>query len=693
MSATVATGAAAPNGAANRRQPARKHWIHIDNGSGSKAIAAAELSRAANLPLIVAELLIARGVRTIEDVDRFLNPQLAHLHDPYLMSGMRAAVPRVQQAIAAKEPILIYGDYDVDGTTATVLLKTAIEMLGGQVRFHVPHRLKEGYGMRDEVLETAATDGVRLVISVDTGIRAFAAARAAQSLGLDLIVTDHHLPEIDPISGANVPHALAVLNPNHPDCTYPCKHLCGAGVAFKLAQALLEAHDAERARTKILPSFLKILAIATVADAVPLLGENRTFVALGLDGLRRPVNAGLRELMKAAKLLDPSQDRGPHPARVSRGGVERKLTPIDIAFRIAPRINAAGRMDIASDVVELFTTRQPQRAQELAEKLERLNTDRRETEAGILAQIEERLKDPAFEQARCIIMDGEGWHRGIIGILASRIVDQTGKPALVITHDEVELPSTDSVADNDEPSPSDVILSEVEGPAPQVRSLAKQDPAISDGEEPRVPHPSQSEGWDSKNPTGTNNEQNKTAHGSGRSIPNFHLLNAIETCHDLFTRYGGHAHAVGFSLASSAVPELRQRLETYARANLAEDALGSPLTIHANLPLDRITPALCTWLRRMEPCGMGNEEPVFEAQNVRVASSPRFIKDKHVRLQLAQGPRAITFPVIGWHWAERIRTMNIVQNSILHIAYKLRENDHPEFGGLELEICAIEMVD
>ena len=275
--------------------------------------------------------------------------------------------------------------------------------------------------MARQILETAARRR-HLVISVDTGIRAFAAARRP-GLGLDLIATDHHLPEIDPISGTNVPHALAVLNPNHPDCTYPCKHLCGAGVAFKLAQALLEAHDAERARTQILLSFLKILAIATVADAVPLLGENRTFVALGLDGLRRPVNAGLRELMKAAN-LDPAQ---------------RKLTPIDIAFRIAPRINAAGRMDIASDVVELFTTRQPQRAQELAEKLERLNTDRREAEASILTQIEERLKDPAFEQARCIVMDGEGWHRGIIGILASRIVDQTGKPALVITHEEAAM--------------------------------------------------------------------------------------------------------------------------------------------------------------------------------------------------------------------------------------------------------------
>jgi single-stranded-DNA-specific exonuclease len=644
VSATVATGRP------TRRQPTRKHWVHLGNGSDITTIAARELSRAANLPLIVSELLVARGVRTIEEVDRFLNPQLAHLHDPYLMSGMRAAVPRVQQAIQNHEPILIYGDYDVDGTTATVLLKTAIEMLGGEVRFHVPHRLKEGYGMRDEVLETAATDGIRLVISVDTGIRAFAAARAAQALLLDLIVTDHHLPEIDPISGTNVPHALAVLNPNQPNCTYPCKHLCGAGVAFKLAQALLEAHDTERARTKILPSFLKILAIATVADAVPLLGENRTFVALGLDGLRRPVNAGLRELMKAAN-LDPAQ---------------HKLTPIDIAFRLAPRINAAGRMDIASDVVELFTTRQPQRAQELAEKLERLNTDRREAEAGILAQIEERLKDPAFEQARCIVMDGENWHRGIIGILASRIVDQTGKPSLVIAH-ETDPAVTNLVIPSERTEPGNLRLDfdQQGNRLPHAIALALRDVEAN--------HP------------------DRTAHGSGRSIPNFHLLQAIETCHDLFTRFGGHAHAVGFSLPSSAVPELRRRLESYAKANLAEDDLRSSLTIHASLPLDRITPALFTWLRRMEPCGMANEEPVFAAQNVRVASSPRFIKDKHVRLQLAQGPRAITFPAIGWHWAEHVRSMKIEQDSIVHLAYKLRENEHPEFGGLELEICDIEI--
>jgi single-stranded-DNA-specific exonuclease len=577
------------------RTPVRRRWIFPE----TDGVEATALAREAGLPLLIAELLVARGVGNASAAEHFLRPSIDQLLDPYSMHGMSIAVARVQQAIAAREPILIYGDYDVDGTTAIVLLKTAIEMLGGEVRFHVPHRLREGYGMQREILETAAAAGVRLVISVDTGIRAFAAADAAEMLGLDLIVTDHHLPE----AAMGLPKALAVLNPNQRDCAYECKYLCGAGVAFKLSQALLEAHDRERARKKILPSFLKMLAIATVADAVPLLGENRVFVAVGLEQLQRPVHAGLRSLMQLAK-LDPEH---------------RKLTPVDVAFRLAPRINAAGRMDVASEVVELFTTKDAQRALSIAEKLDRLNQDRRNTEAAILKEIMARLEDEAFRDARCVVMDGEGWHRGIIGILASRIVDQTGKPALVIAHE--------------------------------------------DGE----------------------------AYGSGRSIPGFHLLSAIESCHDLFTRFGGHAHAVGFSLPSDRVGELRERLSRYAADHLSDGDLGSPLLCHAHLPLDRVTPAIFSWLRRLEPMGMGNEEPVFVAKNVRLAAAPRFIKEKHVRLQVAQVGRSATLAALGWHWAERVQEMQLSEGQIVHLAYKLRENEHPEYGGLELEIADIEL--
>ncbi len=249
-----------------------------------------------------------------------------------------------------------------------VLLKTAIEMLGGVVRFHVPHRLLEGYGLQSSVLEAAYAEGVRLVITVDTGMRAFAEAETARRLGLDLIITDHHLLKADD----SVPAALAILNPNQPGCGYPEKSLCGAAIALKLAQALLERRDPVRTREKTLPSFLKMAAIATIADAVPLHGENRAIAALGLRELRRPVGAGLRALFAAAA-LDPAG---------------RELTGFDVAFRLAPRINAAGRMDVASEVVELFCTRDVARANELATKLELLNRQRRDTEAAALTIIE-----------------------------------------------------------------------------------------------------------------------------------------------------------------------------------------------------------------------------------------------------------------------------------------------------------------
>ncbi len=557
---------------------------------------AAELARVLGVPHAMARLLIARGLRDGAAARAFLTPDFAQLHPPLSMKGMAAAVARVQAAIRAGEPVLIYGDYDVDGTTAVVLLKTAIERLGGTVRFHVPHRLREGYGMQAEVLRRAAAEGVRLVVSVDTGIRAFAAADAAEALGLDLIVTDHHLPE-----GA-LPQALAVLNPNQMGCGYPCKGLCGAGVAFKLAQALLEAAAGEdpaareRLRTKLLPSFLKMLAIATVADAVPLHGENRAIVALGLQALRDPVSPGLRALLAVAQ-LDPARKR---------------LSATDVGFRLGPRINAAGRMDIADDVVELFTTRSATRAGELAGRLDRLNTERRATELAALAEVLARAGEPEFAGVRCLVLDGEGWHRGVIGILASRVVEATGKPVLVIAHE--------------------------------------------DGE----------------------------AFGSGRSVEGFHLLDALESCAELFTRFGGHAHAVGFSLPSGRVPALRERMVAHAATHVRDEDLGLPVHCDAELPLPHVTVPLYRAVQALEPFGMGNPEPVFAAYGVQLLAEPRFMKERHCKLQLGQG--AARLSALGWRWAEPVQRLGLVVGDELDLLYRLRENEHPEFGGLELEI-------
>jgi single-stranded-DNA-specific exonuclease len=593
----VSAAGAIQNGATILKAP-RQRWVLAEpHPQEAEALAAA-----ARIPLVLAELLVARGITTAGDAFRFLNPELAHLHDPLLMLGMNSALERVEAAIANRELILLYGDYDVDGTTAVVLLKTAIEMLGGSVRFHVPHRLLEGYGLQSAVLESAYADGVRLVITVDTGMRAFVEAQTARRLGLDLIITDHHLSKADD----SVPDALAILNPNQHGCDYPEKFLCGAAIALKLAQALLERHDANRTRDKLLPSFLKMAAIATIADAVPLKGENRVIAALGLRELRRPVGAGLRALFAAAQ-LDPAT---------------RPLTGFDVAFRLAPRINAAGRMDIASEIIELFCTRNAARANELAGKLERLNRERRDTEANALAAIETRLAtDPELADARLMVVDGDGWHRGVIGILASRVVERTARPALVIS--------------------------------------------VEDG----------------------------IAHGSGRSVDGFPLLSAIETCADLFTRFGGHAFAVGFALPASSLPELKRRLAECAAERLATRVPERVLHIHAELPLQQITAVLAGWLAKLEPLGHGNPEPIFVARKVRLLSPPRIMKDRHVRLELAQDNRTAATRAVGWDMAARVAELGLAPGSEVDIAYRIRENLHPDFGGLEVEIAGLRPAD
>ncbi|HYP13300.1 MAG TPA: single-stranded-DNA-specific exonuclease RecJ [Bryobacteraceae bacterium] len=371
---------------------------------------AAELS----LGLPVARVLYARGYRDPARALAFLEPRIEDLHDPSLMQDMGPAVHRVMNAVATQQRILLYGDYDVDGTTSIVILKKALDLLGASAEYFVPNRLKDGYGMRPEVIDRAAREGVALVISVDTGIRASAVVEHARTLGIDVIVTDHHLPEAD------LPRAVAVLNPNRPDCRYPEKNLCGAGVTFKLVQALLAAAGLPNDRVgRLLDSFLKLVAVATVADVVPLVGENRVIVKRGLEGFHTVRNAGLRALLNVAGFKD-----GDCP------------TAGQVAFRVAPRINAAGRMASASDVIEMFLTGDPARALTLATQLHDLNKERQDTEAEIIRIIHEIcLEKPVNDGDSVLVFSGEGWHKGVVGIVASRMVDRYFRPVFVLSED------------------------------------------------------------------------------------------------------------------------------------------------------------------------------------------------------------------------------------------------------------------
>ena len=375
------------------------------------------------LSRLLAVLLAQRNITDPEQASRFLQPELTQLHDPYRMLGMKRAVERLLRAIHQQERILIYGDYDVDGTTGVVVLRKAIELAGGSADFHVPHRVKDGYGMRRDVIERAAHDEVRLIVTVDTGIRERAVVQRANELGIDCIITDHHLPE------EAVPPALAVLNPNQSGCGYPDKNLSGAGVAFKLSQALLSGLEWAPSRLhSVLHSMLKVVAIGTVADVVPLLGENRVFVTLGIAGLRQPRNPGLKALLDVAGF---SATRSP--------------TAGDVAFRLAPRLNAAGRMESAQAVIELLTTDRADQAAEIAEKLDRLNTDRQQREDAIVTEVVERLEEiPPPDEAPCIVEAGEAWHPGVIGIVASRIVERYHRPALILSIDTKQGTATGS---------------------------------------------------------------------------------------------------------------------------------------------------------------------------------------------------------------------------------------------------------
>ncbi len=528
------------------------------------------LQKSLQTPHIVAVVLARRGYSDPAAASEFVSPKLGSLHDPFELRDMELAVGRLTEAIRLREPILIYGDYDVDGTASVVILKKTIELLGGTADFHIPHRLQEGYGMRTEVLEHAAAQGVRLIVSVDTGIRAIEVVRHAKSVGIDVIVTDHHLPE------AELPPALAVLNPNRLDCAYPFKDLCGAGVTFKLVPALLTRSPLPSSRQSPPPdSFLKPVAIATVADIVPLTGENRIIVLRGLSGLREVRSAGLRSLLKVAGF-----EEGECPSAYQ------------VAFRLAPRINAAGRMASARDVIELFLTDDPLRAQELAGQLDLFNRERQQVETeiieGILKQCDEEGTDLSLS---ALVFFGEDWHPGVLGIVASRLVDRFCRPVFVLSHAQSTGPSTD----NDE-----LYLT-----------------------------------------------------GSGRSIPALHLLQALESMPDLFSKFGGHKQAAGLTLPAAQLNEFRRRFSDYAAACLAPNDMRPQHIVDANVSFAELTDESAQHVLALGPFGFGNPVPLFCAMDVEVADAPRVLKEgKHFSVPLRHEGRLLSAK--AWNFGDRV---------------------------------------
>jgi single-stranded-DNA-specific exonuclease len=486
-------------------------------------VVAAPPERAARLPIANAaihDIFVRRGVTDADQFRQFAAPVMEDLHDPSSIHGIGQACDRIAAAIRDGESILIYGDYDVDGVTSIVLLQTVLRAIGAKVNFVVPHRLVDGYGLKLEVLERVLeTESIKLVITVDCGITSVEPVERALERGIDVIVTDHHLPP------GTLPAAASILNPKQPGCDYPFKDLAGVGVALKLCCELLR-----RAGSKIsIASLVKIAAIGTIADVAPLTGENRAIASIGLRGLADPRNPGLRSLIRRLGLYG------------------RPLRSSDIGFKIGPRLNAAGRLASANTAIELFHSATEEAAEPLVTELERLNHERQQVELLVREAAQSQI-DP--EEAM-LILAGQGWHKGVLGLSAGRVAQSQHRPTLMIS---------------------------IEG-----------DRCV----------------------------------GSGRSIPTINLHALLSEAADLFTHFGGHDFACGFSFPASRLPELRARLSA-AAARIPRSSFQRGAPVDAVVSLGELDRELLAAHEQLQPFGAGNAQPLFGAHEVTVVGRREF---------------------------------------------------------------------
>ena len=580
--------------------PISKRWNSVP------PITESQLSRLSNLHPLLVQILANRGITDRREADRFLNGW-RRFDDPMQLLGMPDAVERIWRAIRQAEPIVVYGDFDADGVTSTVLLVQALQALGARVSHYIPDRVDEGYGLNCAALKKIASDGAALVITVDCGIRSPDEAAYGVELGLDMIITDHHSIARDAEGRECLPPALAVINPKRSGDPYSFSDLAGVGVAFKLAQALLIAE--KKASTAGAPpalaeeDLLDLVALGTVADMAPLLGENRALVQRGLAELRMARRPGVRAMLDAAGL---------EPARV---------TASTIGFVLGPRINAAGRLSSAEHSYELLSTGDPAVARAKAEQLEQLNQTRqaRTRELVEAAQLEiggddSDRADRANSPDRLLyLVAGPEYDPGIVGLVAGRLADDLYRPVLV-----AQL-----------------------GP--------------------------------------------EETHGSARSIPEFDITAALDACRDLLIRHGGHAAAAGFTVATARLPELRERLEHLAQAQLGGrgEELAPAIAIDAWVELEDLDWAVQELLAQLEPCGYGNPEPVLASKNLRVESRRRVGADgAHLKLSVSSPAGSRWWDAIAFRLGDRFDDLP----DVVDLAYTLEVNEFNGRRSLQLNV-------
>ncbi len=532
------------------------------------------LGAALSLPEGVCAILASRGYRDPEAAKRYLRPLLDHLHDPVSLADGTLAAARIARAVERRETVFVHGDYDVDGICATAIYTRFLTEMGAKVAPFVPHRLRDGYDFSAAGLSAALAAGAALVITADCGTLAAGTVAQARAAGLDVIVTDHHT------LGPDAARATALVNPQRPDCAYPDKALCGAGVAYKVCELVARALGAESEGPA---RFLDLVALATVADLVPLEGENRVLVRAGLRRLGETGVPGLAALLSVS---------GVQPATVSAG---------QLGFLVAPRLNAAGRIGEASDALRLLLTDDADEAAALARRLDDINRTRRDEDRRTLDEALELLaRDYDPDRDYGVVLASEGWHPGVIGIVASRVVERIHRPTILVA---------------------------------------------LDGEKGR---------------------------GSARSIPGFHLFEALTRCREHLGRFGGHRQAAGMDVARGSVDALREAFNAVARSALGPEDLQPLLRPDAELPLAQVDLAFVRWLEYLEPHGIANPRPLFLARGVRLGF-PRRVGEGHLKVMLeAAGAR---LDAIGFGLAERYPPETL-QPAPYDVLVKLERNEY-----------------
>jgi len=566
----------------------KRLWRLPDEDQRARAV---ELAGEMEVPRAFAAVLVGHGVTTPEAAHAFLNPDRETLHDPLLLPDIEPALERLRVAIDEKQKIFVCGDYDVDGITSVVVIKRCLEAGGLAVGFYIPNRLTEGYGLSGNGVRAARDSGVKLIVTVDSGVTGHDEIALAASFGIDVIVTDHHEPQ------DTLPDAVAVVDPKRKDSSYPYPHLAGVGVAFKLMQALAREY---RDVAHSIEENLDLVAVGTVADIVPLDSENRVLTTLGLERLRRTSNPGLRALMEVAG-VEPARAQAPH-----------------IGFALGPRLNAAGRLGDASIGVELLTTDDETKAAEIARQLDLENKKRRTLETRVLEDATRIIEESVdLSATRSVVLWSSGWHPGVIGIVASRIAKQYNRPTILLS--------------------------------------------VSDG----------------------------AGKGSGRSIPGFDLHSALVECGEMLTSFGGHRHAAGVSLPEERLPEFRECVENVVSRTLKAEDLVPVISIDSVVTLAECDFNLVNHLKRMQPFGAGNPEPIFGTRNVKLIAA-KSVGNGHLKLTVAQGERVMD--AIGFGMAGHLDELR-GGGGMATLAYVLEENTWRGVTDLQLRLKDVQAED